>query len=136
MTRTKRSTKYAGYFRRPKTHNQRKGLIKAQEEIMEELGPNYLGGNFAQIRRIPTVYDDLPVRGAWEDVAFSSKMETLYEEQICSLYGVQFDTHKNVFRIYKRRHNLNNNLVDYVPFCVTILKQNYPVRIKREWWDV
>ena len=148
MTKTYRDVEHAGYFRRPKTHNQRKCLLAAEEEILEELGPNYLGGNFAKINNIPTAYTDLLVVGRYESPSFSEFMENKFKETFDfwvdkdeGYYGfnLKFDSFKNKYKIGRRqwgkgRRYCYNTLVHYIPTCLKIKDKIYHVKIEAHIW--
>jgi hypothetical protein len=143
MSKTNRNIPHDRWLRRPKTHGYRRDLLKAQEEIQDELGVNYLKGNFAKIRTIPTAWDDLCIAARDEVDSLDIKLETLYREKILGLsttnwnnlyHSIEFDSRKNYFRAYRTMRCRVSSKVNYIPFNVTICNCKYPVKLKMEWW--
>lgn len=145
MSRTYRNITGSGYFRRPKTHAYKRKLLASEKEIREELGVNYLAGNFANINNIVTSWDDKPISARSEFLSLDSKLEKVYKEKITGWFGsewdnpnhtVEFDIRKNMFWAYRKIKCLNYNNVNYVPFVVTVCNKQYPVKIRIDKWYV
>ena len=143
MSRTYRKIPNNRLFRKPKTTNYRRALIAFEEEIRDELGQNYLRGNFAKINTIPQAWDDLYIAGRSENPPIEIKYANLYRIKILGAskennswidrHSIKFDKQKNVFRAW-RCYGAKKQKVNYVPFVVRICKKQYPVKIKIDWW--
>ena len=143
MSKTYRDSDNANWLRSPKTHGYRRDLLAAEEEIKEELGPNYLRGNFAKINNIPTAWQDIRVSGIGEYPSKSKYMEREFKKKIDDwvdkeddfcFYSVDFDCKSNTFWIGKYRGIWTKRASYYLPTSITVKGKNYPVKIKEHLW--
>lgn len=148
MTKTYRDSENTKWFRRPKTQNQRKKLIAAEEEIREELGIHYIKGNYAHINKIPTMYDDLEVSGNKEYPCIKERMVKLFKIKYKEWsitekkykYKIEFDKGSNTFWIGKHKfgkyglYSKYRNKCDYLPMSFYLKDRVYPVKINQHSW--
>lgn len=152
MTRTYRNTENSGYFTKPKTLNYKKGLIRTKQEIYEELGPNYLGGNTKDYKNIITAWEDKYISAREETLTFIYYMERIFDNKLKSIYKyakedylllksrvlkIDFNKNKNRFEIgkytyYVRKYDYNNAI--YLPFNIKYKRVYYPVIILMHEW--
>ena len=140
MSRTYRNTKYCNMVRKPKTQNARKNRLAAEEEILEELGPNYLKGNFAHYKSIPTSWDDKFISASYEYYDKKRRIESLFHQSYgqflkkSGLYCI-YNIKKNIMYIYQLRFGQNTpkaNKAVYFPFFFNHPRYSFPVVLREE----
>lgn len=140
MSRTKRNLPPNGrWLRKVRTFPLIKNKTKAEQEIKEELGQNYLGGNFSGYKNIPTYWDDKYISAYDEYIGPQDINERLFSNEFPELesqkISIEFRPQTNTFYLGRKWGYWRQEPGVYlIPFIFRIKDKVYPVCIKQHRW--